>query len=393
MQQCQDDDVIARITSAENRPEMLTQFFRVLYTGSTAPANEKMERLIRSVADDAIYAASHGHIKPNKHTTLALGTKSLTGSRKMIETLNRFGHCVSYHTTEEMETELAENIIQKDQETPDGLQQKEGLCTGLAWDNYDEMNETLSGHGTLHDTVGICYQNTVEASETNDNTNNNDGTIDSSTERDGKPGQKRRTIDCKEHELEPYRKKTKMGTFNCNVKQATPPAHLDQIKFRDLFWMMSLSKLDTPMWTGWNSQITVDLLSSQKIAYMRNLNLPITRLDVVAETLNISQRVAEECGDTYAIVTYDLAVAKPALQIQDEEKPRYDNIFICFGPFHIFMAYFGALGHIIECSGGPHVLTESEVLAPGSLNGFSLGKQYNRYLYAFDIMLLCMCNE
>ncbi len=34
-----------------------------------------------------------------------------------------------------------------------------GLCTGIAWDNYDELIETLSGAGNLHDTFGICYQN------------------------------------------------------------------------------------------------------------------------------------------------------------------------------------------------------------------------------------------
>ena len=33
------------------------------------------------------------------------------------------------------------------------------LYLSLAWDNYDENTETLSGSGTLQDTVGICYQN------------------------------------------------------------------------------------------------------------------------------------------------------------------------------------------------------------------------------------------
>ena len=45
---------------------------------------------------------------------------------------------------------------------PDGIVQEQGLCTSLAWDSYDENTETLSGLGTLHDTVGICYQNEVE---------------------------------------------------------------------------------------------------------------------------------------------------------------------------------------------------------------------------------------
>ena len=55
---------------------------------------------------------------------------------------------------------------------PDLLLPLLGLFTGLAWDNYDELTETLSGRDTLHDTVGICYQNrpshVVEASRTAD---------------------------------------------------------------------------------------------------------------------------------------------------------------------------------------------------------------------------------
>ena len=111
---------------------------------------------------------------------------------------------------------------------------------------------------------------------------------------------------------------------------------------------------------------------------MDSISLPPTRLDVVAETLNVSQKVASECGEKFSIVHYDLAVAKPAMQIQAQESPRYDNVFICFGPFHIELAYLGALGYFLADSGGPHILTETEVLAPGSLNGFLLGKHFNR---------------
>ena len=68
------------------------------------------------------------------------------------------------------------------------------------------------------------------------------------------------------------------------------------------------------------------------------IELPPTRLDVVVETLLRSQKVASECGETYATVTYDLAIAKPALQIQAQESPRFDNVFVCLGAFHICMA-------------------------------------------------------
>ena len=63
---------------------------------------------------------------------------------------------------EGLETELAMSLKERAESIPDGLLRKAGLATGLAWDNCDENTETLSGSGTLHDTVGICYQNIVE---------------------------------------------------------------------------------------------------------------------------------------------------------------------------------------------------------------------------------------
>ena len=134
------------------------------------------------------------------------------------------------------------------------------------------------------------------------------------------------------------------------------------------------------MWVGWNSQMTDDPLPKQKIAYMENLTLPITRLGVVAETLRVTQQVAQECGQEYGVVHYDLNAAKPALQIQSTEAPKYDNLFICFGPFHIMMSYFGSVGYLIDSSGGPEILVDADVLASGSLTGFLKGKHFNKSL-------------
>ena len=72
------------------------------------------------------------------------------------------------------------------------------------------------------------------------------------------------------------------------------------------------------------------------------------------------------------------------MQIQVTESPKYDNVFITFGAFHTSMAYFVVLGSLIDGSGGPTILTESDVLSTGSLDGFLKGKHYNRYtLYIY----------
>ena len=87
------------------------------------------------------------------------------------------------------------------------------------------------------------------------------------------------------------------------------------------------------MWHGWNSLKEVDINPQQKVFYMQHIKLPPTRNDVVKETLRRSQIVASECNEPYALVTYDLAVAKIAKQIQATEKPLFDNVFIMLRSF------------------------------------------------------------
>ena len=61
----------------------LKHFFRILYKSSEEQVTDKMERLISSAADDAVYATTRGQIKHGKHLTLlGVSLKSMTGSRK-----------------------------------------------------------------------------------------------------------------------------------------------------------------------------------------------------------------------------------------------------------------------------------------------------------------------
>lgn len=362
-------------TGQDETPPQLLEFLTVLLCGVKGNLTEKKERHVQSVADDIMFITTRGRTKPGKQLCLGLAMKSLTGSRRVVEILNRLGHSVSYHLVEEYETELATVIQDKGQLLPDGLIQAPGLCTAVAFDNYDELCETLSGAGTLHDTVGICYQNISDQNET---TVKDGGT--SNTHQDTtRPACSRRSFTYQERNLEPYRKKPKMGQFAYDVTSVPRPQELTLLEYRDCLWMMCMESHPTPLWTGWNSLITVDVLPQQRVLYLENITLPPTRNDVVLETMKIAQEIAEECGEDYMLVHYDLAIARPALQIQAAEAPRFDNLFIAFGPFHISLAFFGALGYLIDSSGGPEVLTESGVLASGSLNGFLSGKHYNRY--------------
>ena len=59
---------------------------------------------------------------------------------------------------DELETNLATTMNDMERVCPGGIVLDTELITCNAWDNYDEITETLSGSGGVHDTVGICIQ-------------------------------------------------------------------------------------------------------------------------------------------------------------------------------------------------------------------------------------------
>ena len=142
-------------------PDPLQSFFCHLLMGPDLQrgGTERKKRRVKSLSQDAIYALTDGNVKPSKQLKLGLVMKKLTSSRKVVEILNRYGHSASYHTIEEIENELTLNSTTQMQLTPYGMQLEPGCCTGVAFDNFDRYVETTTGQDTLHDKVGIAYQN------------------------------------------------------------------------------------------------------------------------------------------------------------------------------------------------------------------------------------------
>ena len=78
---------------------------------------------------------------------------------------------------------------------------------------------------------------------------------------------------------------------------------------------------DVPMWVDWNSRYGPQEEGTQKVWYLKQKNESPTSTSVVEETLKRLQEVAAECNKYNTSVTYDLAIAKVAMQLQAEEKP------------------------------------------------------------------------
>ena len=143
-------------------PQILLTFFNVLFGGvNNQYHTDSTRRLADSASQDALFAIRKGRVIPKKHLALGMAVKGMTNSKKLVGILNRFGHCLNYTCLEEIETEIGSAIQEKKKSCPEGALQS--IPFGIAFDNFDEFTETLSGSDTLHDTMGIFYQNKVEA--------------------------------------------------------------------------------------------------------------------------------------------------------------------------------------------------------------------------------------
>lgn len=86
---------------------------------------------------------------------MGLSLKSLIDSKKILTVLNWIGHSLNYHVVEEIEIEIAYAVLDWQLNCPAGT--VPGVQYGLAFDNYDELTQRLSGSDTLRDTMGILY--------------------------------------------------------------------------------------------------------------------------------------------------------------------------------------------------------------------------------------------
>ena len=73
------------------------------------PVAERVERLSKTLlGQDVIYNMSNGKTKTIKHVQLGITTNCKTGSRLMLDSLNRLDHSISYDKVNNVEAPFAE---------------------------------------------------------------------------------------------------------------------------------------------------------------------------------------------------------------------------------------------------------------------------------------------
>ena len=111
---------------------------------------KRKKKIISSISQDIIYNCLNGKYRCSKHAIFGWCVKRKTGSRSMIEWLNRMGHSISYDEINFMETSLALQAIENDSVqtyVPSTLVPQ--LFLTFVWDNNDINPETLTGISSI----------------------------------------------------------------------------------------------------------------------------------------------------------------------------------------------------------------------------------------------------
>lgn len=362
------------LSGERKAPDILVNFTVQLISGkSENRISPKTRRIASSISEDICYAASNGEWVMPKHVLLPMTVRHLTGNAELVTILNRFGHAQSYTRTMELETAMCNSIITSESILPANISVENNAVLHLCWDNFDLNEETPSGCGTTHSTHGIIIQEVV-----------NGITTAASENQLAKSGE--RTVKPKAVDIKPCYAKPKFEP-TLQIGTRGPAYCFRTTNLSSFAWFLCrvvgsmLEAQTVPSYSGWLSSTAGEKVENKSVVeYMPPLNVSINERSTVQHILETSLAASKEAGQTYAIVTFDLAVAKIAYALVWQYPEKFSQVIVRMGVFHTICSLFGTVGKMMKGSGFAEIVIEAGICASGSLEKVMSGKHYNRAL-------------
>ena len=362
-------------------PDILLHFMTAIISGGPRSGTDssRTNRCCSSLSQDICYAVTNGNWLMPKHLLLPMTVRHLTGSAELVTILNRYGHGQSYSKVLELETAMCNSVIASETDLPRNISKENNRVLHYCWDNFDLNEETPSGAGTTHSTHGIAIQEMQDV-----------GVMNVAPETQTVPRTKERSVKPPEIQLKLCyaRPKSEPKLEICIQRPEFDFSTITLQSFTWLFCRIVGSHFDSqtvPQWSGWLSK-TCDVAPIKSVVeYMPPVNASINENTTVQHILETSLTASQEVGQEYAIVTFDLAVAKKAYSLV-WQTPSFSKVIVRMGVFHTTCSIFGSIGKLMRGSGLAEIVIESGVCASGSLEKVLAGKHYNRALRVHKLM-------
>ena len=107
--------------SKVDSPESVKKFFQIICAEPFGDLSLRKERLVNSTSADIVYACYCGKPLPGKHISLGVATKSMTGSKSVVNLLNRFGNCISNEKVRRIDIGMESSLTSSNSLVPDQI--------------------------------------------------------------------------------------------------------------------------------------------------------------------------------------------------------------------------------------------------------------------------------
>ena len=320
-------------------------------------SNAADERHILAIAQDLIYATTHGRVKTPKHIELAMSVRHMTGSKCLVTMLNRFGHCCSYDDIEVVDTSLALDIITSSENlgtvVPSNI--TPGVFVEVAGDNNDINEETLDGKRTTHATTLVLYQRQQYVPKPKPAVRS----VHSEKRRslntpDGNPHLLEFGACGKRPAVTLYKDKVEEVWFQSSSSFRTSAIQMDlgwlltrlcthKLFCEDLGHRKSPVHRPLPSWSGFNAKIASEPPPLTSVGYCPMINGSPTEYSTVYTAMKNVQTMMKALDQKHSVITFDLAIYMKAKEIQWRRPEEFKNTVIRMGGFHIALNFLSVI--------------------------------------------------
>lgn len=321
-------------------PESILTFLNILFKNDSRNS-PNIDRQIQSYAYDLVHGVTRGNVIQKKHYLLALGFHHFTGSRLIVDILNKLGHCMSYNNTCDIETAQAELAIKVSQEKTNilPLQPKslyDIVLTHFWVDNFDVLIDKIGGGGAIITTQLVAYQEESPSSVPN---------VDSNIINLPRKKSRKLFYEDVHITLKPVSKAPEPTCENQAVPNFQGPGN--DFKKMHLVWLYS-RKLNSfnqnvPSFKGWaskNRSLNQQDICKTKEVYLPPMSSKVTDFNTIQKYLAYLQDLSTSVNMPFVNITLDVGATLNAYKTIWTYPEQYKNIIIHLGNFHFMKENF-----------------------------------------------------
>ena len=320
-------------------PSSVLMFLKYLLNvhHSKKKLSESVTRVINSFASDMVFAVSQRRTITAKHFLLALGLHNITGQRKVVEIVNRLGHCLDYNTTCEIETAQAvksQLLSQSCSSLPLLPSDPSNYVLTVFWvDNFDVKVERQTGSNSINTTHLVAFQEKSQYSVQRAN--------EFTIERTKKRSIQLSNVAKKYLHVNPKKEPPLIAPETAYTEQEVYKKTFE--KFFLWLWLRKENSFDqqVPNFSGWLLQHrNVHDLAKTILTYLPPINSKVTDFETIVTYMEYLQTLASQVNMQYVNITLDVGAAMNAFKTVWNHPLKFNNIVIHLGDFHFMKENF-----------------------------------------------------